>query len=220
MSKKSKVALPAGELFLLHDEREEADLLDQMRDPDPVFSAALAAENDRRMKALDPTFPYGLYENRAFECPAELIHPSTLVRGKQPKSLPHTDRMFNFANVDGTSSIHIVVSTEWKEVIEELELGTHQFYPHRLDFADGSSAQRFIMRDRAPVLHGLFVPKLTRITRGDIRSIRRGHEFDEQILAVFKAAGVDPGALPHPRLSYSHAIPPIEASSELSEGDL
>ena len=176
MANGRQTSLPDGEFFMLQDQRDEADLLSgrtirvpgtedsqlyDQHDRDPDRSKELSMARLQRLRELDPNPdptrpPYSLFDDRRFRFDAGLLSETSHFYGPPPQQEIHYDFLTDFAREpivgrDGKLSEaaggYRFVSEEWKDAIEGLEPGVHEFFSHEVEFSDYTMYGHFIFRD-------------------------------------------------------------------------
>ncbi len=173
MSKGRQTELPDGEYLMLTDERGELDLLSEriikvpgnesemardQFDPTPDLTRALSEARLQRLRELNPDYdrfqiPPTLFEDRRFRFDSSLLRDTSWFRG--PGSAIHYDWLADFAqepeNARGRRNLregmNRIISSTWKNAIERLEPGVHEFFRHTLEFSNYTSYDHFIFRD-------------------------------------------------------------------------
>lgn len=79
------------------------------------------------------------------------IRPFSVFKCPLPKTVPNYLWIPKDHDAHGYVSI-VVVSKEWRDVLEYLEPGKHQFFPHELRFADGSAVSRYVFYHRSRIV--------------------------------------------------------------------
>jgi hypothetical protein len=118
------------------------------------------AVNDRRrayLLAVAPELTEGIvgqinadqiYVDRRFSLRANLVHGTSWFDGRTPAHVGHYEQVKAPAMCESDSCRYIIVSAEWKNIIEQFDPGIHEFFPHVLRFVDGYISNRYIFRSR------------------------------------------------------------------------
>ena len=176
MSDSGKITLPEGEFFIFQDNRDFAHLLDgryilvpgkehlQIKDQYDRYPASsellsiarLACLQDVINKLGQSIYPESLFEDRRVKFDPNLLSPSSYFYGWPPPCEIHYDQLRDFAaepSHDGegklraTEGAYVFISKKWKEALEILEPGVHEFFSHEVEFCDYTMGEHFIFRD-------------------------------------------------------------------------
>jgi hypothetical protein len=113
------------------------------------------AVNDRRrayLLAVAPELTEGIvgqinadqiYVDRRFSLRANLVHGTSWFDGRTPAHVGHYEQVKAPAMCESDSCRYIIVSAEWKNIIEQFDPGIHEFFPHVLRFVDGYISNRY-----------------------------------------------------------------------------
>jgi hypothetical protein len=155
--------LPNADFFLLWDSRIDEGWLDNQFDETEPWSGEASEETQRiyqgrcaLMRILDPTLPEANLWKSEFAVPGELVHTRSWFNTRKPARLHHYESVLCFSqkavlgHPDPYDSYN-VVSTRWKQAIEDLDPGVHEFFPHAFKFKDGEEPGRFVFRSRIQV---------------------------------------------------------------------
>ncbi|MFM9940748.1 MAG: hypothetical protein ACKVP7_14790 [Hyphomicrobiaceae bacterium] len=105
--------------------------------------------------ALNAPARMNLYSLAQFPLPPELVHTESWLGSRLPAQLGHLEIVMA---PPLENHWYTVVSPEWKAAIQNLEPATHEFFPHKLHFLDGTVADRFVLRTRIEI-EGALVPR-------------------------------------------------------------
>lgn len=164
------VDLADGDYFAFADGRGEDDQLQMQVDFDANYTGRASHETVRiqlgraeLLKELESTgsgMPIqNLYRKTQYPLPSNLVHDKSWFKCRMPRLYHHEQigcPTFIPPKYQGPNSFYAdenytVVSAEWKDAIESVEPGIHEFFPHTLIFVDDIARDRFIFRGRAQV---------------------------------------------------------------------
>jgi hypothetical protein len=89
-----------------------------------------------------------IYLDRRFTLRADLVHSTSWFGGRMPVHIGHYEQVIAPTMRPSDSYAYIIVSAEWKNVLERFDPGTHEFFPHTLRFIDGYIRDRYIFRSQ------------------------------------------------------------------------
>ena len=172
-----QTSLPDGEFFTLSDDRDgEMHLLTgrlirfpgtddgpahDQHDRDPDRSRELSMARLQRLRELNPdrnptqTSPT-LFDDRRHRFDPALLSDISYFYGSPPQCPVHFDALQDYAreplisrsgDLRKIAGGYAIVSAEWKDAIESLEKGVHEFFPHEIEFCNYNMYDHFIFRD-------------------------------------------------------------------------
>jgi hypothetical protein len=135
-----------------------------LKSDNPVFDRATAMVHSRRRKYLLSVAPElvdanedKLYPDRRLPVRRSMVHRMSWFRCRKPAQLAHYETIVA-PGPGNTTTFYVIVSKEWKDVIESFEPSVHEFFRHTLRFVDEDVTDRYIFRERGFVPDCLVEP--------------------------------------------------------------
>jgi hypothetical protein len=148
------------EFYWLRDSRANNQLMSMKGryDDDPVRTTRLAQQYEARIKSRYPDWVLGDWNpdcggvdrREGIRLQDAELSPIVAFKRPAPKRIYHYDKVrvlgFDLCLGGCGDETFNCVSLDWKNAIESLEPGIHEFHPLRLKFKDGVEFDRFIFR--------------------------------------------------------------------------
>jgi hypothetical protein len=158
MAKQKK--LPDGEFYVLAHDGEARFSPRGQFDPDPQETELIKTRRRAYYRSCEANWepsPMPLEDlfHRRYPVPPpiapDLVHRRTALKRPMPRTEP--DHILHYALRDYATEndAYTIVSPEWRDAIEIVEPGVHEFFPHAVEFSDGAWT-RCILRSRQKIL--------------------------------------------------------------------
>jgi hypothetical protein len=156
----SSDSLPPADFYAFTNRRYETALhysCHQLLTSDnPLLNRMTEVAHSHRRKYLLSIVPGSvgengdkLYSDRRLPVRRSMVHPMSWFRCRKPALLEHHDLIVAPSPGNTTSPpFYVIVSKEWKELIENFEPNVHEFFRHTLRFLDEDVTDRYIFRER------------------------------------------------------------------------